>query len=347
MLAWLLGAAGPAAVAVPVEWTADALAGAAQRWFRRLRRTDDLSRLVRAATGTSVGLTRAEFDAVRLLLEDQQTWDLLGRGTVEDLAARIASCMPAGDGRTAGDSRAAALVIARGLLEFAVADLALRDFQRLLLARLQRMETDQASAARQAASAAEHIRRSVRDDPASAADAAWAAADTLHVAARALRNPELRRAADSYDRAARARYGAVPPRTSQGSQLRQAARLMAMTGPLTGGTMLAAAVLAANLVALAVAVAELREAQQLAGQAAAARAAAGHLHAAIKRTRRAPEADGMRARASQGRGDAPRLAFGDFPGSARPGPPPQAGAPSYPRPAPRGPLPPRRAGPGR
>ena len=146
MLAWLLGAAGPAAVAVPVEWTADALAGAAQRWFRRLRRTDDLSRLVRAATGTSVGLTRAEFDAVRLLLEDQQTWDLLGRGTVEDLAARIASCLPAGDGRTAGDSRAAALVIARGLLEFAVADLALRDFQRLLLARLQRMETDQASA---------------------------------------------------------------------------------------------------------------------------------------------------------------------------------------------------------
>ena len=202
-------------------------------------------------------------------------------------------------------------------------------------------------AARQAASAAEHIRRSVRDDPASAADAAWAAADTLHVAARALRNPELRRAADSYDRAARARYGAVPPRTSQGSQLRQAARLMAMNGPLTGGTMLAAAVLAANLVALAVAVAELREAQQLAGQAAAARAAAGHLHAAIKRTRRATEADGMRARASQGRGDAPRLAFGDFPGSARPGPPPQAGAPSYPRPAPRGPLPPRRAGPGR
>ena len=34
-------------------------------------------------------------------------------------------------------------------------------------------------------------------------------------------NPELRRAADSYDRAARARYGVVPARTRQGSQLRQ------------------------------------------------------------------------------------------------------------------------------
>ena len=44
-------------------------------------------------------------------------------------------------------------------------------------------------AARQAAAATEHIRRSVRDDPAGAADAAWAAADTLHVAARALRQP--------------------------------------------------------------------------------------------------------------------------------------------------------------
>ena len=52
--------------------------------------------------------------------------------------------------------------------------------------------------------AAEHIRRCAYTDPAAAADAAWAAADTLHVAARALRNPVLRCAADAYDRAARA-----------------------------------------------------------------------------------------------------------------------------------------------
>ena len=147
MVSWLLGAGlGPAAVAVPVNWAADALAGAAQRWFKRLRRKGDLSRLVGAATGTSVDLTQAEFDAVRKLLEDHQTWSVAGRGTVEDLADRIADCLPPRDGRTANDAHAAALTIARGLLEFAVADLDPKLFQQVLMARLQRMETGQASA---------------------------------------------------------------------------------------------------------------------------------------------------------------------------------------------------------
>ena len=101
---------------------------------------------MRAATGTSVDLTRAEFDTVRRLLEDQQTWSVVGRGTVDDLANRIADCLPPRDGRTAEDSHAAALTIARGLLEFAVADLDPKLFQQVLMARLQRMETDQASA---------------------------------------------------------------------------------------------------------------------------------------------------------------------------------------------------------
>ena len=200
-------------------------------------------------------------------------------------------------------------------------------------------------AARQAAAATEHIRRSAWHDPAGAADAAWAAADTLHVAARALGNQELRRAADSYDRAARARYGVVPPRTSQGNQLREAARLMSMTGALSGGTMLVTTVLIANLVALAVAVAELREAQQLAGQAAAARAAAGHLNAATPGRRPAAQPAGAQARTSQGRASSARLASGDFPASARPGSPSQTGATPSRRSAHRGPLPPRRAGP--
>jgi hypothetical protein len=129
-----------------VNWAAETLAGAAQRWFRRIRRVDDLSRLLKAATGTSVDLTRGEFDAVRRLLQDQQTWSLAGRGTVEDLATRIASCLPARDGRTAADSYASAMTIARGLLEFAVADLDPKLFQQVLLTRLQRFETDQASA---------------------------------------------------------------------------------------------------------------------------------------------------------------------------------------------------------
>ena len=92
-----------------------------------------------------------------------------------------------------------------------------------------------AHASRQAAAAAEHIRRCAHSDPAAAADAAWAAADTLHVAARALRSPELRCAADAYDRAARAPHGRLPRRSRDGDQLRRTARLIAwpVTSPGT------------------------------------------------------------------------------------------------------------------
>jgi hypothetical protein len=203
-------------------------------------------------------------------------------------------------------------------------------------------------AARQAAAATEHIRYSARNDPAGAADAAWAAADTLHVAARALGNPELRRAANAYDRAARARYGQIPRRTRAGSDLRTAARLMALTGRITGDTTLAAVALMANLVALAIAVAELRQAQQHAAQAAAARAAASHLHSAYVQARPpAPSAGQARARQPDRPANAAEAARMDFPVPARPGRAQPVGpGRSRPRP-PDGPLPPRRAGPGR
>jgi tetratricopeptide (TPR) repeat protein len=136
---------GPAAVAVPVGWAADALANLAQRWFRRIRRVDDLSRLVQAA-GISARLSGSEFESVRRLLEGAEAWQVLGRGTVEDLAALIASCMPPGDGRSTEDSHAMALAIARGMLEFAVFNLEPGMFQRVLLVRMQRMETSQATA---------------------------------------------------------------------------------------------------------------------------------------------------------------------------------------------------------
>ena len=59
-------------------------------------------------------------------------------------------------------------------------------------------------AARAAEDAAARIRLLAGTDPAAAADAAWAASDTLHVAAAALGSRILRQAADAYDRAARA-----------------------------------------------------------------------------------------------------------------------------------------------
>ncbi len=139
------------------------------------------------------------------------------------------------------------------------------------------------------------------------------------MAARVLRNPELRRAADAYDRAARAQYGQIPRPSREGSQLRAAARLMALTGPATGDATLVTVVLIANLVALAVAVAELREAQQLAAQSAAARRAAMQLRAASLRVRsRAPYPGQRKAPRRSRTANAPDLARSDVATSWRP-----------------------------
>jgi hypothetical protein len=70
-------------------------------------------------------------------------------------------------------------------------------------------------AAKTVSSAATQIRSLTATNPTAAADAAWAAADTLHVAAAALGSRVLRQAADSYDRAARAPMGgSLVPRLS-------------------------------------------------------------------------------------------------------------------------------------
>jgi hypothetical protein len=92
-----------------------------------------------------------------------------------------------------------------------------------------------------------------------------------------LRSPELRRAADAYDRAARVPYGRIPRRSGPGDQLRHCARLLGALGQRSGP--LAAIGLILSLAALAEAVTELRAAQHHAAQAAAARHAAAHLHA--------------------------------------------------------------------
>jgi hypothetical protein len=153
-VSWLVtGAVGPALAALPVNLVADKLAGAAVRWFKRFRKTDDLSRLVKAAAGTSIDLNDGEFKALWKLLDKEQTWRLLAGGKlnekVQELTEQIAERLPPRDGRTADDARAAAGAIARGLFEFAVFDLQPEIFQRVVLARLQQM-SDQASALDQA-----------------------------------------------------------------------------------------------------------------------------------------------------------------------------------------------------
>jgi hypothetical protein len=145
LLTWLIqGAVGPAAVGLPFTWAATDLAEAAKRWFRRLRHSDGLSRIVAAAARGAADVSDAELAAVRRLLEQESTWLLAGRGTVEDVAALIASRLPGGAGEVS--SMAVGRAIAAGLLKFAVRDLEPEWFQRVLFARLDRIETRQAGA---------------------------------------------------------------------------------------------------------------------------------------------------------------------------------------------------------
>jgi hypothetical protein len=149
LLAWLIqGGIGPATVALPVDWTAAKLAKAARDWFRRLRRSDGLSRIVMAATEGQTALLDTEFAEIRQLLEKESTWEAVGERKVEDLAAKIAPRLTGQ--RTKGDKPAAAWAIAEGLLEFAVRDLEPQWFSQVLFARLNRLQTDQASALDQA-----------------------------------------------------------------------------------------------------------------------------------------------------------------------------------------------------
>jgi hypothetical protein len=145
-------------------------------------------------------------------------------------------------------------------------------------------------AARCAAEAAEHLRHCTADAPNEGADAVWAAADTLHAAAKALRNPLLHCVADSYDRAARAPQGRPPERTHAGDSLRTTARLLAMSSRASGDITTQVLALIANLVVLVEAVAELRAAQAHFVQADAAREAAGQLHATLADAGQRPSA---------------------------------------------------------
>ena len=193
-------------------------------------------------------------------------------------------------------------------------------------------------AARAAEDAAARIRLLAGTDPAAAADAAWAASDTLHVAAAALGSRILRQAADAYDRAARPAYARIPSPTPAGNQLRRAARLITAFAYLTKDPALTPIVLLTRLAALAEAVAGLRQAQEHAAQAASALQAAQRLHAAAG----TPAAHAARQRA---RAPSPAaLAGASFPQPPRP-PRPDSPAPSPPRPGPQAPAPsPRRRG---
>ena len=195
-------------------------------------------------------------------------------------------------------------------------------------------------AARVAEDAAAWIRLLGGTDPAAAADVAWAASDTLHVAAAALGSRVLRQAADAYDRAARAPCARIPSPTPAGNQLRRAARLIAAFAYLTKDSSLTPVVLITRLAALAEAVAGYRESQRHAAQAASALQAARQLHAAAAAP--AGQAAAQRARAAS----PAALAGTAFPQASRRARP-DSPAPGLRRPGPRAPAPAPRRRPGR
>jgi len=134
---------------------------------------------------------------------------------------------------------------------------------------------EQATAA--AAAATEQVTASAGTDPGAAADAAWAASDFLSAAARVVegrRGGPLTAAAGEYDRAARELWGRVPEASAAGKGLRAASVLLASARFVGRGESKQLLALLAQLAALSDAVTRLRESQDRAVQAAAARRAA-------------------------------------------------------------------------
>ncbi|HEU5029109.1 MAG TPA: hypothetical protein VFV01_29655 [Spirillospora sp.] len=188
-------------------------------------------------------------------------------------------------------------------------------------------------AARAASYATAHIRRYLATNPYAVQDACWAASDALRTAAQATGNHHLLRAADTYDRAARAPYGRIPRPTPAGNALRTAARLLALTGSTKSRTTASAMMLVANLITLLDTIAELRRLQHRHAQADAARSAAAHVREAQPAGPVSPpQSTAQAAMSSQA-----RLAMAAFPNPWAPLHPtvPTGPAPPSPLPAPR------------
>jgi hypothetical protein len=139
---------------------------------------------------------------------------------------------------------------------------------------------------RQAAETARHAadelkRLTAAGNHGAASAVAQAAADLLTTAARSAEGRHggpITEAAEAFDRAARLPAGRPPPRHRQADQLRAMARLIAVTGRLTGDLDTTAALwLTYHLAALAEHLADLRQTQQRLHQARDARHAADQL----------------------------------------------------------------------
>jgi len=192
-----------------------------------------------------------------------------------ELAEPDGSATSAGAGATAGQRGQAAG--ASSSASSATGGGSSKDRHRLTGAERARI-WEQASAA--AARATEQVRAAAGTDPLAAGDAAWAASDSLAAAARVVegrRGGPLTVAATQYDRAARELWGRLPAPSQAGQGLRAASVLLASARFVGRGENTQLLALLAQLAALSDAVMRLRENQDRAAQAAAARSAAEQL----------------------------------------------------------------------
>jgi len=199
----------------------------------------------------------------------QRRWDRPGRGAAagSSVGPAVSAARRAASGAAAEPGRRQVRIDRFGLTEME----RLRIWKQATLA---------------AARAAEHIAASVASDPSGAADAAWAASDFLAAAGRVVegrRGGPLTQAAQTYDQAARELHGKVPPPTAAGNGLRAAGRLLLSAHVALPSETKQLLALMAQLSALTDAVTRLREGQDRAGQARAARQAAEALRAVTSR----------------------------------------------------------------
>ena len=139
------------------------------------------------------------------------------------------------------------------------------------------------AASRTATAAALEVRRLAPHSPGAAADVAHAASDSLSVLAHVVegrRGGPLSDAANAYDRAARECWSRTSPPRTAGNQLRRTARMLHQLGRVSDTETAAVLALVVELIQLVEEVARLREQQQRAAQAAAARHAVARLEGA-------------------------------------------------------------------
>jgi hypothetical protein len=178
------------------------------------------------------------------------------------------------------------------------------------------------------AAAADRIGADAGSDPDGAADAAWAAGDTLAAAAAGVegeRGGPLTDAAEAFDRAGRESYRRIPARTDTGTALRAASRMISVLSPGTRQPAAQIAALTVALAALAAAVGDLRAAQHRLHQAEAARAGAERLRTVAPVPGPAPAAP--TATRPRNAADIAALSFGRKPFRVTP-----ADVPAHPRP---------------